>query len=120
MRAWPWRPAFGPVTWLTVHRGACTRHPWSGLVRPRRALVADLGGGAQLAEHGDGGEIGELARARVLRRHVLDLHGEPTELALDGDAMLVPRLARPGVDPDAGLLGPHAAQRTAATPVKVG
>src|SRR5215813_14876926 len=51
--------------------------------RPRRSpegpLVADLQGGAQLAEHGDGGEMRELARARILRRHVLDLHHEAPE-----------------------------------------
>src|SRR5215813_7742246 len=87
---------------------------------PDGTLVADLQGGAQLAEHGDGGEIRELARARILRGHVLDLHREAPELPFHGDAMLIARLPWHGVDPDAGPLRPDAGQRHRGDHVDIG
>src|SRR5215813_3618320 len=87
---------------------------------PDATLVADLQGGAQLAEHGDGGEIRELARARILRGYVLDLHREAPELPFHDDAMLIAHLPGDGIDPDAGLLRSDAGQRDRGDHIDIG
>src|SRR5574342_50280 len=83
-------------------------------------LVADLHRGAELAEHGDGREVGELTGARVLRGHVFDLDAEAPELAFHRDAVLVALLPGDSEDLDAGLLGTNAGERHGGDDVDVG
>src|SRR4029450_1612209 len=57
--------------------------------RARAPSGSDAERSAQLAEQGDGGEVGELAGSWVFRRDVLDLDHQPPELALHDDAVAV-------------------------------
>src|SRR6266545_3140132 len=85
---------------------AMTSRPRLNCARaPSQLLAPDPDRGAELAQHGDRREIGELAGPRVLGGHVLDLDPEAAELALDGDAVLVLVQPRDGKELDACPLG---------------
>src|SRR6185312_7269539 len=86
---------------------------------PCMPSAPDPDGHAQLSQHRDGGEVRELAGAGIVGGNVLDLDAEAAELPLDGDAVLVPRLARHGEDLDVRALGTDARERQGGDDVHV-
>src|SRR2546430_4646587 len=107
---------------ISKRRTARLVRAWRPKQRVRRSEFSrpTVEGTDDLSEHADGGEIGQLAGARVFRRDVFDMRRQTTKLSFNLDVMHVACTAWRHQNTDARAVRTNASQAEGCSDIDIG